>query len=157
MKRSHFILMKHPSETNNGRILSATDAASALLDWGFWPLFEKTKCRLMVQPGNSVLIYTAGQCSDARQVIASAQVADVVQWHRRLSTGCPIFLEGIPVSALALSHIERFPNPVAITDHLDDLSFIPENRKKWGVAMMGGMRSITQPDYQTLTEKAGAA
>ncbi|QTN40940.1 EVE domain-containing protein [Marinobacter salsuginis] len=157
MKRSHFILIKHPSETTTGRILSATDASSALLEWGFWPLFEKTRCRLMVQPGNSVLIYTAGQCSDARQVIASAQVAQVLQWNRRLSASCPIFLEGIPVSALQLTNIQLFTQPVVFTDHLDDLSFIPANRQKWGVAMMGGMRSISQPDYQTLTAKAGAA
>lgn len=157
MKRSHFILIKHPSETNTGQPLSSTEAARALLDWGFWPLFENTKCRLMVTSGNSVLIYTAGHRADARRVIASAKVADVLQWNRNLSTSCPIFLDGIPVSALALSNIRRFSQPVVITDHLEDLSFIPTNRKKWGVAMMGGMRSITQPDYQTLTEKAGAA
>lgn len=153
MKRSHFILIKHPSETTSGRILSATDASMALLDWGFWPLFEKTRCRLMVQPGNSVLIYTAGQCSDAHQVIASAQVAEVLQWNRRLSASSPILLEGIPVSALSLINIQRFAQPVVFTDYLDILSFIPTNRQKWGVAMMGGMRSITQADYQTLTPK----
>lgn len=157
MKRSHFILIKHPSETTSGRIMSATDASMALLEWGFCPLFEKTRCRLMVQPGHSVLIYTAGQCSDARKVIASAQVANVLQWKRPLSVSCPIFLEGIPVSALQLTNIRWFSQPVVFTDHLDELSFIPANRQKWGVAMMGGMRSISQPDYQTLTAKAGAA
>jgi len=157
MKNNHFILIKHPSETSKGEVLSAHESCKRLLDWGIWPLFKNTRCRLMVKPGNPVLIYTAGNASDGRQIIARATVAGITPWYRKAGLNCPILLEGIPESALHLDQIEYLDKPVKITDHLDDLSFIPENRKKWGVSMMGGMRSINQGDYETLSGKAGAA
>ena len=156
-KNSHFILIKHPSETSQGALLTASESCKELLSWGFWPLFQGTRCRLMVAPGNSVLIYTAGQKEDARRVVAKATVAEIAPWTRSHARACPIFLEGIPVSVLVLQDVEYFENPTLITDHLDDLSFIPTNRKKWGVAMMGGMRSIGLSDYQVLSSSKGGA
>jgi hypothetical protein len=150
-KREHFILIKHPSELNDCTSVTATEAAKALLDAGFWPLFEGTRCRLMVRAGNKVLIYTAGQGKDSKRFIASATVSEVKVWDRKLAVRCPIFLEGIPVSALILGDIQYFDSPRPISDVLDNLSFIPANRQKWGVAMMGGMRSIDARDYEILT------
>lgn len=157
MKNEHFILIKHPSETISGKTLTATESCQSLLDTGIWPLFENTRCRLMVRPGNSVLIYAAGQGKDGRRIIASAYVAGITPWSRKFQQKCPILLEGIPVTALHLDRIEHLNSPVLMTDYLDALSFIPENRKKWGVSMMGGMRSISQADYNILARKAGAA
>jgi hypothetical protein len=149
-KREHFILIKHPSELNDFRSVTATEASMALIGAGFWPLFEGTRCRQMVRSGNKVLVYTAGQGKDAKRLIASAIVSEVRAWDRGLAARCPIILEGIPVSALVLGEIQCFDSPRSILDVLDDLSFIPANRQKWGVAMMGGMRSIDAKDYEIL-------
>lgn len=157
MKNEHFILIKHPSETISGKPLTATQSCQSLLDIGIWPLFQNTKCRLMVRPGNSVLIYAAGQGKDGRRIIASAYIAGISPWSRKLQQKCPIFLEGIPVTALQLDRINYLSSPVLMTDYLNALSFIPKNRKKWGVSMMGGMRSISQVDYNILSEKVGPA
>lgn len=156
MKNTHFILIKHPSETHDGMLRSATESCQSLLSWGLWPLFENTRCRLMIKAGNQVLIYTAGQGKDARRILATAKVADIVKWSPKIERACPLFLDGIPVSALVLEHIAYLGSPVNIKDHLDDLSFIPENREKWGVAMMGGMRSIPENDFKTLSSQKGA-
>lgn len=148
---THFILIKHASESARGELLSASASCAQLLQWGFWPLYQRTRCRLMVKPGNTVLIYTAGQGADARRILAKAKVSEVTPWTRQLENTCPLFLDGLPVSVLALADIEYFEIPPVLTDHLDDLSFIPANRQKWGVSMMGGMRSISDSDYQVLT------
>lgn len=149
--RTHFILTKQESFTPSGQLFSATEAALTLLKRKEWPLFSGTRCRHMVRPGHRVLVYTAGSDPDCRRIIASARVADVVSWKASDSDNYPIILDGVPEKSLVLDEIEIFEPPVDFLAKLDDLSFIPENRKKWGVAMMGGMRSIELSDFKTLT------
>lgn len=59
-------------------------------------------------------------------------------------------LDGEPDKVIRLSSICYLGTPVDLLTVLDRLSFIPDNRNKWGVAMMGGVRSLTPEDYIVL-------
>jgi len=135
-------------------LLSATEGAKALLENRIWPLWKNTRCKNIVRPGHQVLIYLAGPESDCGKVFASARVQDVIDWSDRKHRPIyPLMLEGEPHKTLILERRSYFQYPIAVAEQLDQLSFIPANKKKWGVAMMGGMRSLSASDYEVLSEK----
>jgi len=150
-ERDHFLLIKRSGFLSNHSAVSATEGAKALLKAGVWPLWRNTKCKNMVRSGHRVLIYLAGPESDCGNVIASAVISGVVDWEdRKHRRGYPLMIDGEPLKALLLEKVSVFDKPVSVSDRLDHLSFIPENKKKWGVAMMGGMRSLTDSDFMVL-------
>lgn len=149
-KREHFILIKKAGFDNSDRFLSASECANALLDNMLWPLYEKTRCQHMVQAGHRVLIYLAGDEADCKHVIAKAEVNGVELWNSAHKKRFPLMLDGVPNRVLILKNVVRFERPVDVRSQLRQLSFIPANHKKWGVALMGGMRSISATDYAIL-------
>ena len=105
----------------------------------------------MISPGHKLLIYIAGNESKGQRVIASALVATIEQWSDKLhKDNYPLLLDGIPDKVLRLHAVREFKNPIDFKSKLDALSFIPSNKKKWGVAMMGGARSLIEADYKML-------
>lgn len=146
---AHFILIKLDGYDAKGRFMSGYDSAKALLDAGIWPLWQRTRCKNIVGDGDKVLIYIAGTSEHAREVVASATVETVEIWNKQHEAIYPLALDGIPLKVLRLTDI-KMESTVNITDKLDQLSFIPENREKWGVALMGGMRQLSSDDFALL-------
>jgi predicted RNA-binding protein len=154
LKRTHFILIKRSGFCANQNVISATDGAILLLDAKMWPLWENTNCQLMVKPGHKVLVYLAGDESDCKKIIASAVVSNIVDWSANIhKSSYPLMLDGMPMKVLELDQVEFFDIPVDVRKKLDVLSFIPKNKTKWGVSMMGGMRSIEQSDFEILNDR----
>ena len=146
--RTHFILIKRSGFCSRQSALSATDSAKRLLDSRMWPLWENTRCQHMVKPGHKVLVYLAGEEADCKKVIASASIVNITEWSsKKHKASYPLLLDGVPVKVLEFDDIEYFDTPIDFREKLEELSFIPNNRQKWGVSMMGGMRSIEQSDY----------
>lgn len=152
-ERSHYLLMKRSGFSPEGKCMSASEAAKALLGVGFWPLFKQTPCKNLVKPGQHILIYLAGAEKDCQQVIASVTIASIENWsdkkHQKI---CPIMLDDIPSLVLNLADVTLFEHPVNVKDHLDVLDLVPKsNPKKWGAALMGGMKTLTLNDYSVLS------
>ncbi len=53
---------------------------------------------------------------------------------------------------LSLTEANRLTPSVPIANLLDSLSFIPVNRSRWGVAMMGGVRRISDADWNVIVK-----
>lgn len=153
-KRSHYLLMKRKGFLASGQQLSATESARALLNVGYWPLFKQTPCKNMVEAGQKILIYLAGSERDCQQVIASASIDSVVPWSDKAhKTTYPIVLDDIPSIVLNLANISKYETPINIKEHLKDLQFVPKsNPKKWGSALMGGMKTLSIHDYNILSQ-----
>lgn len=152
-QREHYLLMKRSGFDASGHYLSATDSATALFRAGFWPLFKRTPCKNQVRAGQKILIYLAGNEPDCRNVIASLTVKSIEEWNEtRHRAACPIMLDDIPSLVLNISNAKMFINPVPIKEHLPKLDLVPKtNPKRWGVALMGGMKSLTLNDYTALS------
>lgn len=149
--REHFLLIKQSGFNAKGELLSACESAKALLNANMWPLWENTRCQHMVKPNHQLLIYLAGEEPDAKKVVASASVKSIQAWNDNVhKPRYPLLLDGIPRKVLILERINIFDNPISFISKLDKLSFIPENKKKWGIALMGGMRSLTSTDFEEL-------
>ena len=150
----NYILVCMSSEVD----ASVTPAA---LNAGRWPLYLHTKHRSDFRPGDRVVIYVGGQQEGSKLFVASAEVVsyELVTAVARRNVA-PNVAEGnqLAVGWLQLGTVKEFSTPVPILELLDRLSFIPENRARWGVALVGGVRRIDDRDWDLiLSEAAGAS
>ena len=144
----HFALIKSADhDAKSGKRVDALAAAKRLLDAGFWPLWEHTPGRIVVDAGDRVCVYLSGTSS----VVATAKIAKVEPWARRHADAYPLSLAGIPELVLQLTDVKLFVQPVAVADHIHALDCVGANKQKWGAAFCGGMRSMTVHDYGLLT------
>lgn len=150
-QRTHFMLIKHSGFSADLHRLTAYESALMLLCSALWPLWTGTRCKHMVKAGHDVLIYIAGSEEKSKCVIASARVKNTELWsNTKHKNNYPLLIDGIPEKVLLLENINLFNEPVDVKKKLDTLTFMPVNKKKWGVAMMGGMRSLLTIDYNEL-------
>lgn len=150
----HFLLIKQADHTPAGDSLNALQAAKALLRAGVWPLWIRTPCKLLVQAGDRVAIYLAGANNQA--VVATATVREKKPWASSMLRAYPLSLSGVPEQVLMLADVVELETPVRIADRIDRLGFIGPNKAKWGVRLMGGMRSISADDFRLLTASTAA-
>tara|TARA_B110000908_G_scaffold171809_1_gene235993 strand:+ start:2173 stop:2640 length:468 start_codon:yes stop_codon:yes gene_type:complete len=114
-----------------------------------WPLYDRTRFRTLVKSGDLCLFYIAGSKINAQSVVSSAVVTSNVAWTRRFGVvDSESVLTDQPSSVLNLEKINTFSSPVKVRSVLDDLSFIPKNREKWGTSFQGGVRQISHADYK---------
>lgn len=149
LKNDNFLLIKKNGYTADGRSLSARESALALLDVGLWPLWEHTRNRKAIQSGSKVAVYLSG--TGNQTVIASATVVAVKAWDRDTAKRYPLELDGTPFAVLHLGKVKVFKKAVSIKPKLSLLSFINSESPKWGVAFMGGTRSVNTQDFELLT------
>jgi predicted RNA-binding protein len=57
-----------------------------------------------------------------------------------------------PKKYIEFDKVVLYESPIDVKTKLDKLSFIPENRQKWGMVFMNGCRKISSADYISLTE-----
>lgn len=148
----HFLLIKQADHTPAGEKLNALQAAKVLLAAGVWPLWTRTPCKHQVRPGDRVAIYLAG--AKNQTVVATASVRGKKLWTASMLRNYPLSLSGVPEQVLMLSDVAELNDPARIADHLDRLRFIGPNKAKWGVRLMGGMRSIPIEDFHLLTARS---
>lgn len=147
----HFIFIKGDAYLKNGSLISAFEATKLLLNSRIWPLYSSTSNRKSIKQGDLLLFYISGKHENSQRVIAKSCIKAIEPWTKKHDTQCPIYPE-LAFSAVILGNVKYFSTPVTIKDHIDHLSFFPENRIKWGTALMGGVRRITAEDYDYLTD-----
>jgi hypothetical protein len=154
----HFLLIKRDGFSKAGRLLNARDSACALLKARVWPLWQNSRNRRAARAGDRIAVYLSGQGNQV--VIATATVERIGEWGRDLDRSYPLELDGIPDSVLHLAEVQMLPAPAPVGPILNKLSFVPidpmtgQPKKKWGVAFMGGVRAISEADFEVLIRSA---
>lgn len=144
----HFALVKGADfAAKTGARVDALTAAKLLLEVGFWPLWENTPGRIVVDAGDRVCIYLTGTSS----IVAHARIEKVQPWSRNFGTAYPLALGGTPELVLSLAAVEFLSRPVAAASHVNELDCVGKNKRKWGAAFCGGMRTLTLHDFKLLT------
>jgi hypothetical protein len=146
-----YLLIKRAGFSRDEKRLSAYDSAVALLQWGRWPIWKGTRNKDRVKAGDQVAVYLAGDEKGTKRIVATARVQEVMPWAGRMFAECPILVDGIPLKVLVLTDAQVLAEPVEIRPLLPRLRFLPANPKKWGVAFMGGMRSLSAQDFRLVT------
>lgn len=151
MPEAHFILIASDAYTINGRRYPALDLAQWRLDNARWGLYPSTNNRHSIKPGDNLLIYVGGLGHLRCNVIGAAKVKAIEEPRT------PVFLDPPEVDSLAadrvlaLDGIKTF-DPVDLRKLLDQLTFIPKNKQKWGSSLMGGCRKIDRKDYEKIVK-----
>lgn len=148
----HYLLVKRDGFDASGKGLTAKESALALLGAGIWPLWSFTRNRKAVRAGDKVAVYLTGTGNSV--VIATAVIERVAAWDSVASRRYPLLLDGTPRAVLYLTTVNVFTEVVSVIPHLRRLSFVSGRlikSRKWGVAFMGGMRSLTPADFRVLT------
>lgn len=146
---NHFILIKSDCVSAAGVRMSARDSAHALLNNGYWPLWEHTRNRKAIKAGDKLAVYLSG--TGGSEVVATATVDVVTQWNRAFAKGYPLALDGVPFAVLLLTKVKILKAAISVKARLTHLSFINQRSSKWGVAFMGGSRAVTPSDFKILT------
>ena len=147
---NRYLLIKKEGLGADGKRLSARQSALALLEKGYWPLWEHTRNRCRIAEGDLVAVYLSG--NGKCQVVATARISKIGPWNSAMGRTYPLILDGIPFSVLYLADVVIFENSVPVKERLDQLSFVNQNSPKWGVAFMGGTRALGEADFQVLTQ-----
>lgn len=147
MAAANYLLIKQHGLDAKGRNCTARASAQLLLDAKVWPLWDRTRNRKVIAAGDRLAVYLAG----TSEVIATAQVLKVEKWSNSHARWYPLLLDGIPAAVLVLENVSMLPVPVQVRQRLQQLSFVPRNSSKWGVAFMGGVRVVSDVDFKQLT------
>ena len=152
MDGQHFILNANSSLKTNGRALSSFETAKLLLKKGLWLISDRTHGADALTLNANVAIYLSGDEPCGRTIIATATIDSINPWHRRFKRSYPLMIEKPPKYLLELSDINFLTDPVDVRSRLDDVSFIPSNKTKWGSAFMCGLRKVCKSDFLALTQ-----
>lgn len=141
--------------TNDTEHVSGTYSAYELilrrLELKRWDLNERTRFRKVISSGDRLAFYAAGKRKNRGCIIACAEVGAIIQ-HRTEFKQNNELLTPAPDSQLELRSIEII-EPVNLRDKFFELDMSNGVRrtKKWGSALMGGAKKLSDNDWTALS------
>lgn len=117
-----------------------------------WPIYSKTLNTKNLNSNSQILFYIAGNSQHSKQFVGSA----IIKENKKIS-----IIEIDPdnkkkqvVSYLSFANINIFKKSISILDHIDDLSFIKqEYRKYYGLYFQTGVCEIDKNSYELITNR----
>jgi hypothetical protein len=101
--------------------------------------------------GDRVVFYAGGSRAGGKSFHAVATVSDKIASNRAVSHRIRGLEGNAPaVEWLQLTDTHRFDPCIPMAGLIAQLSIIPKNRIRWGVAMMGGVRKIHDVDLDCI-------
>lgn len=148
---NHYLLIVNDCWDDNGKKITAKNVALHRLERGLWNIYPNTPHRKLIQPGDAVIIYLAGNSEGGGTFLASAHVQAITN-----DSKCLLGLYGEPpISALILERISIFRDYPKISDIKEELEFVPKNNPKWGCVMQRGVKIINAQDFSRIISAAG--
>jgi EVE domain len=153
-----FILVCMDGMTAAGEPASAFVVAGWRMSARRWPIFNRTRHRDEIGPGDRVLIYVGGRRDHAQCFVGTADVvaSEPVDhsWRRRSTE----FEDGAgdqdTVAWLRLDNVQAIIPALSIRRVLNRLSFLPNNKTRWGTSLMGGVRRIPDGDWDVILSES---
>lgn len=147
-----FILIASDVVDILGNELTGVGAALQRMKGKIWPLYQGTKNCKTIRVGDRCVFYVAGVGAGAQSFLGEAKVAGYLGLND-LKALLPILAaEQYPASVLLFDEVELYQSEKSIRPILTKLSFIPENKTKWGSAFQGGCRLISPEDYKHIRD-----
>ena len=147
---NYFILVAVDAETPEGKRVPA----HALLDYRLglksWPLFQKTRNRFLMQPGDRLLFYCGGRQLNSRCLVARATIKSIQPVSGTPTPEEMLFIVDHPAQMVELQDVTMFERALDFRSILPLLDCAPANQTKWGVLLHGGVRRISGKDYSAI-------
>ena len=150
---ANFILVCSDGQDSEGFSFGASEVANKRLQEGRWPLYRRTKHRRAFEKGDRLLIYVGGTGAKRQSFVATAAVAKIVSAEETRSV--PLLGRKKATTAVAawleLTSQRLLEPEIEIRPLLPRLSFAPNNPQRWGPTLIGGVRVITDVDWEIIT------
>lgn len=146
---NYWLFMVTQQKTDDG-LFSADEILEQRLSDRFWGLGEKTPNRRNVKKGDKVVFYVGipSTIFAASATLASESFSLSEEQKREFGHGKTLYQTDYGVM---LENIEQWETPRAVKDLLPVLKYI-ENKNNWGAYFQGGVRQLTEGDFQAIVE-----
>lgn len=104
-----------------------------------WPIYNKTQNRKRLQIGDRLIFYKAG--INGQKFLGTATI------------GSNLKEKSLFTFSLDLNDIKIWKAPVEMKNVIKNLDFI-KNKENWGNYFQGGVRCISDTDFDTITKEA---
>ena len=148
---SNFILVAMDTPKDVGGVVPAFEILRRRLHKGIWPLYSGTKNRNAIQIGDRIIFYVGGKGPQNGNFVATAVVSNIAYAGRseRFPDGQEVYSK--PVEKLVrLAAVASVAPAIPIKRFLDVFEFFPTNKKRWGVALVGGSRRISDIQFNII-------
>lgn len=149
-KEQRYFIFIAGDQMGIGNKLSGEQIYQRLMKLKAWGIGERTPSRRDLQRGSKVVFYQAGH--GGQRFLGTATIASALRKmsEERAAERRAI---GIEPSAydLDLTDIETWEEPKPIVDLIQHLEFVT-NKEHFGVHFQGGVRRISETDYQTIVK-----
>ena len=149
---NYYIFNSSNAKSLDGKNIAAYSVALARLRKKVWPLYQRTPFRNKISENDKCLIYISGSSGVFTQhFISNANIKGLkISGIDKLNED-EYMTYGVPSMYLNLENIAIYKNPINIRDYVNKLAFIG-NKDNWGVYMQGGVRKISNEDYNLLID-----
>ncbi len=153
----HYILVASDVGRNCRFLPSGMDVAMHRLNLGMWGLNSRTANRRGIKSGEKALVYISGGGPYSQHLVASCTFvsdAKLSTWDIRQDVDAPN-KKGymMPEYYVRLNDVEIFKRPLPMVDLVSNLNFI-KDKEDWWRYLQGGVRKISQSDYQHVSDTA---
>jgi hypothetical protein len=156
--KAYFLLVAADVDSRRLSMPSAHQVALHRLKNGLWGLKQHTRNRKQFQPGDELVIYTAGRRHFGGCFVASAKVASASQpcaSASRAAIDSPDLHHARIISDyfIKVSRVKIFANPVPIRSIKHELQFIKQHKSPyWAAPLQNGSTKMSQSDYNLICE-----
>lgn len=156
---NYFIFVAADVDKSRTYMPSAHEVATFRLEKKEWGVTRSTKCIYQVKPEDRILVYVSGYRENARAFIACATVSSClldIKHGLGYNIDSPTNDRHVVSNYLfQLKDIQLFPTPIPLAEVKEELEFIPTGTKYYGVYLQGGIRRLSEHDYDLVCSNAG--
>jgi len=144
---NYYILIASSADDKSGNIIEGNEVASKRLDKCIWPLYNKTQNRKRIMSGDICFIYVSGTGKNHQHIIGEVAVKSNNEIRNFVDD---YYHPSTPSNVLHLTNCKKYKDPICFKSILTDLSICPSNMQRWGCALQGGCRKISEDDYKKI-------
>ena len=118
-----------------------------------WPIYKKTPQLINIQQNKKILFYIAGTNTFCQNFVASTTVKEIIDLNAISPDPNQEFRQVL--FNVKFNEINYFQKPVNIKNHINKLSFIEEEKRKYyGLYLQGGVCKINEQTYNYIINKS---
>lgn len=110
-----------------------------------WEIYDKTNLRNQLEEKSKVIFYLAGSGPSSQHFVGEAMIDKIIYANSSYSEEANTMIH----STLHFDQITNYQEPVSVKKILKKLTFIT-NPAKYGTALNGGVRRISEKDYEVI-------
>ena len=118
-----------------------------------WPIYKKTPQLINIEKDKKILFYIAGTNTLCQNFVASTSIKEIIDLKSISSDPTQEFRQVL--FNVRFNEINHFQKPVNIKNHINNLSFIEEEKRKYyGLYLQGGVCKINEQTYEYIINKS---